>query len=185
MAHFFCKVHGRQLTDVGREDVCCVCEQEAARVSVAAPRPSKDEWLLAMAALTARRATCARRSVGCVLADARGHILSTGYNGRPRGFDHCSEGAPCPGADAPSGTRLDECEAVHAEANALLQCPDVEAIDACYVTVSPCVWCVKLLLNTSCRRIVAASPYAHDAQSQDLWRRGGRTWVAAGAEVAR
>lgn len=177
MTYFNCPKHGHQLTDVGREGVCCVCEQEAARAP--APRPSKDEWLLAMAELTSRRATCARRAVGCVLADARGHVLATGYNGRPRGFDHCSEGAPCAGAGAPSGERLDECEAVHAEANALLQCPDVEAIDACYVTVSPCVWCVKLLLNTGCRRIVAGAPYPHDARSKELWRRGGRTWTDA------
>lgn len=143
-------------------------------------RPSKDEWLLAMARLVATRGTCARRQVGCVLVDARGHVLSTGYNGRPRGLDHCSEGSPCAGAASPSGTDLDLCEAVHAEANALLQCPDVEAIDTCYVTVSPCVGCVKLLLNTSCRRIVAAAPYAaiHEAGARGLWQRAGRAaWV--------
>jgi dCMP deaminase len=140
-------------------------------------RPTKDVWALAMARLTAQRGTCARRQVGCVLTDARGHVLATGYNGRPRGFPHCNEGNPCLGATAATGTSLDLCEAVHAEQNALLQCHDVELIDACYVTVSPCITCVKLLLNTGCRRIIAAAAYAHDAAARDLWLRTvGRTW---------
>jgi dCMP deaminase len=139
-------------------------------------RPTRNEWLLDMAALVARRSTCARRSVGCVLVDVRGHVLSTGYNGRPRGFAHCNEGAPCPGVGAPTGSDLDLCESVHAEQNALLQCRDVELIEVCYVTVSPCLTCVKLLLNTSCRRVVAAAPYAHEAAARELWTRGGRRW---------
>ena len=139
-------------------------------------RPTRDEHFLAMAALVATRSTCVRRAVGCVLVDVHQHVAATGYNGRPRGFDHCSEGTPCLGARAPSGTDLDDCEAVHAEQNALLQCRDVELLDACYVTVSPCLTCVKLLLNTSCRRVVAAAPYAHDAAARELWLRGGRRW---------
>ena len=142
-------------------------------------RPSKDAWALGLARLTAQRGTCPRRQVGCVLTDARGHVVATGYNGRPRGFPHCDEAAPadrCPGAGAPSGTDLSGCEAVHAEMNALLQCRDVDLIATCYVTVSPCVTCTKLLLNTSCRRIVAAAAYAHDAAARALWARGGGTW---------
>ena len=114
------------------------------------------------------------------VVDARGHVLATGYNGRPRGFDHCSEGTPCAGAAAPTGQRLSECEAVHAEANALLQCRDVDLIVTCYVTISPCVECTKLLLNTSCQRVVAADAYAYDAQSRELWERGGRIWQLGG-----
>lgn len=178
MTYLDCPKHGRALTDVGRETVCAACEREARR----ALRPSKDVWLLGMAQLVAQRSTCARRAVGCVLVDARGHVLATGYNGRPREFPHCNEDSPCAGVDAPSGTDLDRCEAVHAEQNALLQCPDVEQIETCYVTVSPCVTCVKLLLNTSCRRIVSAAPYAHDAASTELWVRGGRVWIITGVD---
>ncbi len=140
-------------------------------------RPTRNEWFLDMAALVARRSTCARRSVGCVLVDVRGHVLSTGYNGRPQGFAHCNDGSLCPGVGAPTGSDLDLCEAVHAEQNALLQCPDVERIEVCYVTVSPCLTCVKLLLNTSCQRLVAAAPYAHEAAARELWERGGRRWM--------
>lgn len=44
-----------------------------------------------MAKLVATRATCLRRHVGCVLVNARGHVLSTGYNGVAAGTPHCNE----------------------------------------------------------------------------------------------
>lgn len=83
----------------------------------------------------------------------------------------------CAGAKAASGTQLDACEAIHAEQNALLQCRDVYAIHNCYVTVSPCITCVKILLNTSCRRIVFSEKYAHDAAARALWTDAGREWI--------
>ena len=149
-------------------------------------RPDKDTWCLRLAALTAERATCARRAVGCVLINSLGHVLATGYNGPPRGFQHCTTDSPCGGAALPSGTGLEFCEAVHAEQNALLQCKDVEFIDTCYVTTAPCVTCVKLLLNTGCRRIVFHDAYPHMAASYELWVvRGARDWIKDSAEDQR
>jgi dCMP deaminase len=83
----------------------------------------------------------------------------------------------CPGADAVSGTKLDACEAIHAEQNAIAKCRDTWAIDTCYVTVSPCVSCVKMLMNTSCRRIVFRAPYAHDEAARALWQKMPREWL--------
>jgi dCMP deaminase len=150
-------------------------------------RPTKDAWLLELAGVVAKRGTCVRRQVGCVLADAAGHVLATGYNGVASGVPHCSEGHPCGGADLPSGQGLDLCEAVHAEQNALLQCHDVGLIRTCYVTVSPCVTCTKLLLNTACQRIVYAERYAHDDAACELWTRlqsynQRREWLRLTAE---
>ena len=121
-------------------------------------RPTQDEYFMEIAKVVAKRSTCARRSVGCVLMDQRKHILATGYNGVAAGRPHCID-EPCPGACSESGTDLDLCEAIHAEQNALLQCPDVGGITVCYVTVFPCVHCTKLLLNTGCRKIVYAQEY--------------------------
>ncbi len=135
-------------------------------------RIGKHEYFSQLALLVSRRSTCARRSVGCVLISHRGHILGTGYNGVPRGHTHCTD-VRCPGASLPSGTGLDVCEAIHAEQNALLQCKDVEQIDTAYVTAMPCMTCTKLLLNTSCKRIVYVEPYPHDAAKQ-LWIKNGR-----------
>jgi deoxycytidylate deaminase len=138
----------------------------------------------------------------------RHQVLATGYTGRAAGLPHCSESTgfnfvyangidkskpltgqhtgevltydnACAGARSKSGVSLDACEAIHAEQNALLQCPNVYAIETCYVTVSPCVTCIKLLLNTSCHRVVFRAPYAHDEASSRLWLGAGREWVGA------
>ncbi len=139
-------------------------------------RPIRDETWLNVVAEVARRSTCLRRAVGCVLLNARGHVLSTGYNGRAAGLPHCNEVTACVGATAQSGTQLDACEAVHAEQNALLQCSDVYMIETCYVTVSPCLTCTKLLLNTACQRIVFQEAYAHDKTARQLWVGADREW---------
>jgi dCMP deaminase len=108
------------------------------------------------------------------------HVIATGYNGPPRGFIHCTKEDPCGGAHLPSGTGLEACEAVHAEQNALLQCHVVDSIATCYVTVSPCVTCTKLLLNTGCRRIVFSEVYSSFEPSYNLWViKGGREWISA------
>lgn len=155
-------------------------------------RPTRDEWAMEVAKVTAKRSTCLRRNVGCVLLNARGHVLATGYNGVAAGRPHCNEevgsgmltqaGTPhyshphaCEGACSPSGTNLDGCEAIHAEQNALLQCKDVYSIDTCYCTTSCCVTCVKLLLNTSCRRIVFEEEYSQP-HAKEMWEAAGRIW---------
>lgn len=183
-------------------------------------RPTREEWALELALVTAKRSTCLRRNVGCVLLDSAGKVLATGNNGVASGLPHCNhainvgrcigghrhgqliEVSPnkpiqlglgesleihdgdnphyphaCKGAYAPSGTMLDACEAIHAEQNALLQCPDVREIYACYVTTAPCVTCTKLLLNTGCRVIVYLDDYPHSDAARDLWHRAERIWV--------
>lgn len=154
------------------------------------PRLTIDEWGLQLALLTGRRSTCLRRAVGAVLLNAKGHVLATGYNGRAAGLPHCNDPASqtgrvffgqaaavpgpasypnaCAGALSPSGTNLDGCEAIHAEQNALLQCRDVSLIHTCCVTCSPCMTCVKLLLNTGCKRIIFRDEYPH-LSAANLW----------------
>ena len=51
-------------------------------------RPNIDEYFLNMARLIATRTTCSRRMVGAVLVDANDFVLSTGYNGLPKGIEH-------------------------------------------------------------------------------------------------
>lgn len=138
-------------------------------------RPDWDTYWLEIAHVIAKRGTCARRQVGAVLVNRSYQALATGYNGPARTLPHCTD-TPCPGASHPSGQGLEACEAIHAEANALLQCPDVEQIHTCYTTASPCVHCVKLLLNTGCQRIVFAQDYPH-SHSRALWEAAGREWV--------
>lgn len=139
-------------------------------------RPTRDDVYLEMAELVAKRGTCPRRAVGCVLVDRRGRVLATGYNGVASGRPHCSEGFPCPGAECPSGTSLDKCEAIHAEQNAILLLQDPWSVYTVYLTASPCVSCVKLLLGTSAKRIVCREVYPH-ADAIQWWKRAGREMV--------
>ena len=138
-------------------------------------RPTADEYFLRLALITSTRSTCARRAVGCLLVDERNHVLATGYNGPPSGFPHCIE-TPCEGAYAESGSALSECEAIHAEMNALLQCRDVYSIKSVYCSASPCNYCIRHLLNTSAERIVFQIEYPH-VKAKQLWLANGREWL--------
>lgn len=151
-------------------------------------RPSTQEYFLSMAKLVASRGTCYRRQVGCVLVDGRNRVLATGYNGVPSGVPHCNHRNPeaqlgtvafpqlCKGALAPSGTMLSDCQAVHAEANALISCRHPEDVEVAYCTASPCYQCVGYLLNTNCRSIVFSELYPHP-ESKDRWVSQGRLWL--------
>lgn len=160
-------------------------------------RPTRDDWAMSIVDSCALRTTCIRgHGVGCVLLDAYGHVLSTGYNGVPPGDPHCNEirgytdgftgshvfehpsGIACtpiyPHACAGHAdhidSRLDSCRATHAEANAILQCRDVHEIETCYSSLSPCVHCVKLLRLTSCKKIIFKAPYIkHHDEALRIW----------------
>lgn len=141
-------------------------------------RESRDSYFLRIASVVSSRGTCGRRRVGAILVDARQHIIATGYNGTPAGFPHCLYDHECPGVRSLSGTHLDGCYAIHAEANALMQCSDVSKIDTCYSTASPCISCTKLLLNTGCRRICFLEEYPHpDAKELWLVKNPAESWL--------
>ncbi len=125
-------------------------------------RPSKDKYFLVLAYATSARATCVRRRVGAVAIDSEGYILSTGYNGSPKESIHCID-KPCVGHDAESGTNLDDCKAIHAEANLIAHCSNPRRIHTIYLTVTPCMSCMKLITATGCRRIVASEIYHRGA----------------------
>ena len=140
-------------------------------------RPSKTTYFLAMAKLVSTRGTCGRRRVGCVLVDKHGFVAATGYNGNGRGQGHCID-KPCEGAKYKSGEGLEKCEAIHAEQNAILQCKNTEHIEKAYITLSPCVTCVKLLLNTSCKEIVYLEDYVNK-DAERIWKNANRLWKPA------
>ncbi len=79
----------------------------------------------------------------------------------------------CKGAHLPPGQ--DQCEAVHAEQNAVIQCRDVSKVHTAYVTLSPCKACLKLLLNTGCRELVVGELHT-DTWPLELWTQAGRAW---------
>jgi dCMP deaminase len=131
-------------------------------------RISHDEYFLRLAHTVALRSPCIERQVGCVLVDDRNHILSTGYNGPPSKVEHCQY---CRRKDSEAGRDLYLCQSVHAEMNALLQCPDVNKIEIAYVTVNPCQICLRLLANTSTKIITFNKIYTPDSLKNlhSLW----------------
>lgn len=142
-------------------------------------RPTRDRYYAQMLKLVASRSTCGRRAVGAIITSIEGYVLSTGYNGVPRGFPHCGEGKfslemtvwTCPGfSDEPGNTA--QCWSVHAEQNALVQCGDVQRAHTIYVSCTPCFECAKLIANTPIRRVVVLEPYA-DARGAQVLRVAG------------
>ena len=90
-------------------------------------------------------------------------VVSTGYNGTPRGTRNCNEGG-CPRCNnlAASGTALDECLCSHGEENAIVQASyhGVSLKDAIiYSTFAPCLTCAKMIINSGIREVVFNADY--------------------------
>lgn len=134
----------------------------------------KDKVWLRVAHEISNLGTCARRKVGAVFLDVDGHVISTGFNGNAPDAPHCID-HPCAGANCPSGTGLELCEAIHAEQNALTQCTRPKEIYVVYSTDSPCIHCIKMLATTPAKRIVFSREYPHSA-SQQYWEARGGSW---------
>lgn len=138
-------------------------------------RPSNDEYFMSMAKLVATRSTCIRRQVGAVIVKEK-RVLSTGYNGAPKGSRHCEElGCIREILDVPSGTRHELCRGVHAEQNAVVQAAyfGVSVKDASiYTTTYPCSMCAKIIINAGITEIVYGEGYPDDL-SKDLLEESG------------
>ena len=125
-------------------------------------RPGWDAYFFRMATLIATRSTCPSRAVGCVIIDMETkHVISTGYNGSPRGTAHCGESC----ASRESGKSWEKCRAVHAELNAILNAAkNGVSTDGCrmYLSTTPCVFCSRTLINAGVKEVYAMSKYSHD-----------------------
>lgn len=134
-------------------------------------RISWDEYFMSMAELASRRSTCLRRQIGAVIVRDN-QVLATGYNGAPKGLVNCCDINKCVRQEMgiPSGERHELCRAVHAESNAITQCA-VNGVSCkggtMYVTASPCVMCLKQIINAHIVRIVAKEMYPDDL-SRDM-----------------
>jgi dCMP deaminase len=118
-----------------------------------------------IAGVVAKRSTCLRNKVGAIVVRDK-RILSTGYNGAPRGLEHCLEvGCLRDERNIESGTRHEICRAVHAEQNAVIQCAlhGVSTEGATlYCTHQPCILCTKMMINAGIRRVVFREDYPDD-----------------------
>jgi dCMP deaminase len=134
-------------------------------------RPGWDEYFMNIAHAVATRSNCCRRHVAAIIVRDR-RIISTGYNGTPRGIRNCHEGG-CPRCNSttPSGKGLDECLCSHGEENAIVQAAyhgiAVKG-GTLYTTFSPCLLCAKMIINAGIREVVYCDRYSVDDTARRL-----------------
>lgn len=153
-------------------------KQVLVRIAQNAPRPSWDEYFMNIAKVTALRSNCMKRKVAALIVKDK-RIISTGYNGTPRGVTNCNEGG-CPRCAAidTSGKDLGECLCSHGEENAIVQAAyhGVSVKGAVlYTTFSPCLMCTKMIINAGISEVVFQSTYPLSDISFKLLEQAGVT----------
>lgn len=134
-------------------------------------RPEWDEYFIEMANLVSTRSNCISRKVGAVIT-VDNQVVSTGYNGAPKGLYHCVDKGGCLRKlnNIESGTRQEICRAVHAEQNAIISAA-VKGVSikggTLYVNTYPCSICTRMLINAEISRIVYDSDYS-DPLSKEM-----------------
>ena len=121
-------------------------------------RISKENYYLNIAQTVLERATCLRRVYGAIIVK-NDEIISTGYNGSPRGRKNCVDMGFCTreAMQVPRGERYELCRSVHAEANAIISAARKETLGGTLYLVGrdvetgtlhpdpqPCAMCRKL-----------------------------------------
>jgi dCMP deaminase len=139
------------------------------------PRKSKDVYFAEIADLVSSRSTCLRNQVGAVLVK-ESQILSTGYNGAPKGLRHCDEvGCIRDTLGVKPGERHELCRGLHAEQNAIIQAAyhGVSVNGALlYCTTRPCSICTKMLINAGITEVVYVEEYEDDLADQLIHEAG-------------
>jgi len=139
-------------------------------------RPSWDEYFMNIAKEVAMRSNCIKRKVAAVIVKDK-RIISTGYNGTPRGVKNCNEGG-CKRCNSFSqgGTKLDECLCSHAEENAIVQSAyhgtPIKG-STIYTTYSPCLTCSKMIINAGIKKVVYNAEYPLGETAIEMLKEAG------------
>lgn len=139
-------------------------------------RPGWDQYFMNIAIVAASRSNCMKRKVASVIVKDK-RIISTGYNGTPRGIKNCNEGG-CPRCNdlADSGKDLEDCYCSHGEENAIVQAAyhGVSLKDAAlYTTLSPCLLCTKMIINSGIKEVVYNEDYPMSRVPFELLKKAG------------
>jgi dCMP deaminase len=119
-------------------------------------RISREDLFMEVAHTFAKRSTCERGQVGCVIVQDR-RIVATGYNGSPPGAKHCNE-VGCRTLFGRTGCQ----RTIHAEANAIAWAArhGVSTDGAIlYCTHGPCLACAQLIASAGIVRVLYDKPY--------------------------
>ena len=131
-------------------------------------RTDKENYYLDIAETVSERGTCRRRNCGAIIVN-HDEIVSTGYNGAPRGRKNCIDTGVCirEKLGIPRGERYEVCRSVHAEANAIISAARKNMLGATLYLVgkdaktgdyvenaSSCSMCKRLVINAGIERVV-------------------------------
>ena len=131
-------------------------------------RINKANYYLDIAGTVLERSTCLRRRYGAIIVQ-NDEIVSTGYNGAPRGRKNCGDLGWCTreAMNIPSGERYELCRSVHAEANAIISASRREVLGATLYMVcrdpdtgelipgsTSCSMCRRLIINAGIAKVV-------------------------------
>jgi dCMP deaminase len=143
-------------------------------------RPSWDEYFIEIAKVVSSRSTCLRRRYGAVIVKDK-VIVSTGYNGAPRGSVNCVDINKCKRRELniPSGERYELCEAVHAEQNAIVNGSPERMKDATIYIAGfeedgsaaegkPCLLCARMIRNAQIKEVVYLKKDGSRIKIEDL-----------------
>lgn len=134
-------------------------------------RLDKNNYYLDIAESVLERSTCARRAFGAVIVK-NDEIISTGYNGAPRGRKNCTDLGYCmrEKLEIPRGERYEMCRSVHAEQNAIISAARKDIMDSTLYLVGkevstgeyvknamPCMFCKRFIINAGIKKIVVRS----------------------------
>ena len=139
-------------------------------------RIDKNNYYLDIAESALERSTCLRRKWGAVIVKDD-EIISTGYNGAPRGRKNCNDIGTCirEELNVPRGERYELCRSVHAEQNAIISAA-VRGVSikggTLYLNTYPCSICTRMLINAEIKRIVYDSDY-NDPLSKEMLDESG------------
>ena len=133
-------------------------------------RMSKDAYYLEIAKTIAKRSTCLRRNYGAVIVNAD-RIVSTGYNGAPRGDENCCDRGTCPRIEnqiAHNSGDYSDCCSVHAEQNAIIHgtfsdmqgatiyLSGFDSDSGTLIEAKPCPICSRMIRNAGITRVVSS-----------------------------
>ena len=123
------------------------------------PRPNKLDYYLDIARSVSKRSTCLRRRYGAVIVN-NDEIVSTGYNGAPRGYMNCIDRGSCirENMSVNPGERYELCEAIHAEQNAIISASRKDMMGGVLylygedkygneIEAKPCALCERFIIN--------------------------------------
>ena len=131
-------------------------------------RIDKENYYLDIAETVLERSTCMRRQYGAIIVQ-NDEIVSSGYNGAPRGRKNCGDLGYCAreAMKIPSGQRYELCRSVHAEANAIISASRREVLGASLYMVcrdpatgelipgsTSCSMCRRLIINAGISQVV-------------------------------